>query len=308
MEVTHLDRFEMQSRNKEEILPDFSEGFPYVATCAELDSYLPLGAPWHWHRTVELFYVKSGCVSYSTPNGHWVFPAGSGGMVNANVLHASGISPANRPNIQLLHQFDPVFLAGAAGNALERKYILPVTASGLELLPLFPEHPEERNVLEKIRAAFAIDDRSWGYEFRLRQALTEIWLLLYSLAMPFIDAGPKRAELDAGIKALMVYVHEHYQQPISIDALAASAHVSRRVCFRLFAERLHMTPVAYIREYRLQKACQMLAQTEKTVTQIAYDCGLGSSSYFGKQFRAYTGSTPQEYRRTWHDRDNHARK
>ena len=101
----------------------------------------------------------------------------------------------------------------------------------------------------------------------------------------------------------MVYVHEHYRQPISIDALAQSAHVSRRVCFRLFQEKLHMTPVAYIREYRLQKACQMLVQTQQSVTQIAYDCGLGSSSYFGKQFREYAGCTPQEYRRVWHDRD-----
>lgn len=308
MEVTHLEKFEIQSQNKEEILPDFSGDFPYVATCAELDRYLPLGAPWHWHRTVELFYVKSGSVSYSTPNGKWVFPAGSGGMVNANVLHTSVISPANKPNIQLIHQFDPVFLAGAAGNSLERKYILPLTASALELLPLYPQNPEQNAVLEKILCAFSIDDQAWGYEFRLRQALTEIWLMLFELGRAAIEEKPCRDGLDASMKALMIYVHEHYGQPITIDALAQSAHISRRVCFRLFGERLHMTPVAYIREYRLQKACQMLAQSEKSVTQIAYDCCLGSSSYFGKQFREYMGCSPLEYRREWHNRDNIQRK
>lgn len=308
MAVMHLDKFEMQTQNKEEIIPSFSENFPYIATCAELDRYLPQGAPWHWHRTVELFYVKSGCVEYSTPNGKWTFPAGSGGMVNANVLHASGISPANQPNTQLIHQFDPVFLAGAAGSSLERKYILPVTTSALELIPLYPEDNRQKAVLDKVQQAFSLDDRSWGYEFALRQALTEIWLALFALAGPELEEKPNNAGVDANIKAMMVYVHEHYGQPISIDALAQSAHVSRRVCFRLFREKLHMTPVAYIREYRLQKACQMLAQTQQSITQIAYNCGLGSSSYFGKQFRAYTGCTPQEYRRVWHDRDSIQRK
>ena len=251
----------------------------------------------------ELFYIKSGCVEYSTPNGKWVFPAGSGGIVNANVLHTSQITPATRPNVQLIHLFDPVFLAGAAGSSLERKYILPFTTSALELLPLFPENPEQNAILEKVQAAFAIDDRAWATSFALRQALTEIWLALFALAGPELEEKTQNAGLDASIKALMVYVHEHYRQPISIDALAQSAHVSRRVCFRLFQEKLHMTPVAYIREYRLQKAYQMLVQTQQSVTQIAYDCGLGSSSYFGKQFREYAGCTPQEYRRVWHDRD-----
>lgn len=41
MAVMHLDKFEMQTRNKEKIIPSFSEDFPYIATCAELDRYLP---------------------------------------------------------------------------------------------------------------------------------------------------------------------------------------------------------------------------------------------------------------------------
>ena len=72
-------------------------------------------------------------------------------------------------------------------------------------------------------------------------------------------------------------------------------------CFRLFRETLHMTPIEYIRSYRLQKACQMLANTKDTITQIAYNCGLGSSSHFGKTFREVYHCTPLEYRRNWHD-------
>lgn len=41
MAVMYLDKFEMQTRNKEEIIPSFSEDFPSIATCAEPDRYLP---------------------------------------------------------------------------------------------------------------------------------------------------------------------------------------------------------------------------------------------------------------------------
>ena len=58
-----------------------------------------------------------------------------------------------------------------------------------------------------------------------------------------------------------------------------------------------MTPVEYMRSYRLRKACQMLSGSREPVTQIAYACGLGSSSYFGKVFREQFGCTPAEYRK-----------
>ena len=56
-------------------------------TCAELDKYVGKSVPWHWHKAVELFYMESGALEYHTPKGKLVFPAGSGGFVNSNVLH-----------------------------------------------------------------------------------------------------------------------------------------------------------------------------------------------------------------------------
>ena len=108
---------------------------------------------------------------------------------------------------------------------------------------------------------------------------------------------------DEKMKAMMRYIHAHYPDTISVDRLAKEAHISKRVCYRLFRENLHMSPVGYMTAYRLRKACQRLAETDEPITQIAYSCGLGSSSYFGKLFREHYGCTPAAYRRKWHDRD-----
>ena len=105
------------------------------------------------------------------------------------------------------------------------------------------------------------------------------------------------------VKLMMVYIHEHFAEKISIPELAAAAFLSERECFRIFHDCLHMTPVEYMKNYRLQAACQMLAKGQEPVTSISHACGLGSSSYFGKVFREYMGCTPMEYRCKWQNND-----
>ena len=78
---------------------------------------------------------------------------------------------------------------------------------------------------------------------------------------------------------------------------------SFRECYRVFHNCLHMTPADYIKAYRLQAACRRLAKGQESVTVISHDCGLGSSSYFGKVFREYAHCSPTEYRRKWQNSD-----
>ena len=304
-----LEEINIRDESKEELLPGMALDFPYLATRADLNRYMALGAPWHWHKAVELFYVESGCVEYTTPHGKRTFPAGSGGFVNANVLHMTCVTDGNLPNVQLLHLFDPVFLAGGHGSRIEEKYILPLTsAPDLEILSFSAEDPGQKEILEDILRAFQLSPEEWGYEWRLREALMSIWQKILKQAGPLLGEGPRSEGEDRLVKALMVYIHEHYQNPISIDQLAAYGHISKRSCFRLFQTNLRMTPVEYIREYRLKKACELLADTDTPITQIAYGCGFGSGSYFGKIFRLRFRCTPWEYRRDWHERYKNQRK
>lgn len=85
--MKNIQSIEFYTGSKEELLPGFEKDFPYIASRAELDKYIGGYVPWHWHRTVELFYMESGSIEYDTPRGKILFPAGSGGMINPNVLH-----------------------------------------------------------------------------------------------------------------------------------------------------------------------------------------------------------------------------
>lgn len=278
--------------SREELLPGFAGDFPYIATRAELGSY---EVPWHWHKTAELFIVESGALEYTTPGGSWRFPAGCGGYLNPNVLHTSRVVPGSGETVQLLHLFAPALLSGGAGSRLERKFILPLTASPLELLPL--DAAEHRELLAAIRRAFTLDAAAWDYELSLREALTAIWRQLLVLARPYLQQTPRARESDGQIKAMLRYIYEHYTQDIPVDRLAEAGHVSRRTCFRLFRETLHMTPLEVMRSLRLQEAARLLAESDRSVTDIALACGFDSASYFGRLFAQRYGCAPGQYRK-----------
>ncbi len=291
--------------SREELLPDFNKDFPYIASRAQIDHYAGRFVPWHWHRAVELFYMESGTLTYHTPGGKISFPAGSGGFVNSNILHMTKSLSQAENTIALVHLFDTSLIAGEQGCRIERKYITPLAAaSQIEIIPLFPEDPEAKHILDLILSAFYIPGDTFGCEIRLRQALSEIWLALLERSHSVRLQNSISGRHNDKIKQMMVYIHEHYPEKISVSQLAEAAYLSERECFRVFHDCLHTTPVDYMKSYRLQAACRMLADGREPITAIGHACGIGSSSYFGKVFREYAGCSPSEYRQKWQDCDN----
>ena len=258
--------------------------------------------PWHWHKMVEFFYMESGTLEYHIPGKCLCFPPGSGGFVNANILHMTRPKYSNERTVQLLHIFDPVLIAGEHGGRIEKNYVMPITtSSSFDILLFSPDDPVQTKLLAMIRNAFSVPE-GIGFELKMRNALSDIWLALYNLSGSLPDTGHVR-KTDAKLKHMKTYIYEHYAEKITISELAASVCLSQRECYRVFQENLQTTRGEYLKGYRVQAACQMLAGTDEPIAAVGYGCGLGSSSHFGKIFREMMGCTPRQYRGKWQDYD-----
>ena len=109
--MNHVHGIQYKNNSKEELFPDFGPDFPY--TCS---------------------YVE-----YDTPGEKIVFPEGSGGMVNSNILHSTKSLDPKKDTIQLDHIFDSLLISGQHGSLLDQKYILPFTGSPqAEILSFYP--------------------------------------------------------------------------------------------------------------------------------------------------------------------------
>ncbi len=88
------------------------------------------------------------------------------------------------------------------------------------------------------------------------------------------------------------------EEPISPSILARDTGMSTRQLERLFRRYLSRSPKRYYMELRLQKARNLLMQTDMTVINVALACGFSSPSHFSKCYRAHYNTTPYRERGT----------
>lgn len=93
------------------------------------------------------------------------------------------------------------------------------------------------------------------------------------------------------------YCERHYQEDISLDAIAAEVHITKSWFCSLFKKETGQTFGNYITDLRLKKAATALATTEMKVSQIAEDVGYKNASHFHRAFSEKYQTTPAEYRR-----------
>lgn len=292
----------LKDNSNEEILPDYSVRFPVISSYVELNKYPEKCVPWHWHDTLELFYVEKGKIEYHTPDATHIFPAGTGGIVNSNVLHMTRIRSNAEENIQLIHLFDATLISGERGSLIEEKYVNPfVFNSKIELIPFSPDNAVESEILKLLKESFALDEAESGYELLLRNKLSTIWLMILDMVGENLVSDSVQSKKSQQMKQMLIYVQEHYSEKITIKQLAKAAYLSERACYRIFEECIRMTPMDYVINYRLQMAIQMLLKEQYSLAEISQNCGFGNSSYFGKVFKERIGCTPMEYRRNWQD-------
>ena len=302
--MKHVHGIHYKNNSKEELFPDFGPDFPYTCSYVEFDQCIGGRIPWHWHKEVEMFYIEKGTLEYNTPGGTVIFPAGSGGLVNSNILHATKSLDSKKDTIQLDHIFDTSLISGQHGSLLDQKYILPFTGSPqTEILSFYPRTPKEKRLLKLLRNSFFLSPDEFGYEILLRSALSKLWCLMLSLSRPLLDQKKPRSVSDQKVKSMMEYIREHYSEKLTVSQIALAAYISERECFRIFRQNLGMTPLEYVKNFRIRQACIMLSDPGLSVSYIGQSCGLGSSSYFGKTFREVMGCTPRDYRIKWQNPD-----
>jgi AraC family transcriptional regulator of arabinose operon len=113
------------------------------------------------------------------------------------------------------------------------------------------------------------------------------------------DAGnPKgnEAQLDARIQKALFFMCENASERLTLGRISKACGLSHSRLSHLFAEQVGVTPMAYLENYRLERARELLLLTGKSVAEVAYDVGFANPAYFGRVFRRRFRLAPRAYR------------
>jgi len=141
-----------------------------------------------------------------------------------------------------------------------------------------------------------------------RQAAETIWRLLEGEEFPqriYAGGGQIRergstlstAHTDPVIEKAVAFMEKHLHEKISQEQIASAAHVSKRTLLRRFNEILNNPPTEILRQHRLERAKQLLSNSNMPLVEVALRCGFCDQPQLNRVIKQETGKTPTDYRR-----------
>lgn len=271
---------------------------PFPLACYWHDGETVDRVPWHWHDELETVLVKEGRVAVFVEGERRELGPGEGCFIASGALHNArreGEGPVD------LHSmvFHPRLVGGGVESVFWQGYLQPLLADGANrCVWLSAGVPWEGEALEAMEAAWrACGEEPPGFEFLAREGLSRLIFLLSAHRPAARRAPPEKALRDGErIKAMLRFIQEHYQEELTAARIAGSAAISESECLRCFRSMVGTAPMQYVRQFRVQRAAELLESTEGKIADIGAACGFQEMSYFARTFRAMKGKTPSQYR------------
>jgi len=262
----------------------------------------PAGPAWREVRSLLVYLVAQGREAVTIDGETYVFDPfqfqylvlGSRVQIEAEILEAS----VGRPFLSFALQIDPALVRQVSGAMLERRgtavpsgpaAAFPVQRSCASVL----DQELHGAVLRFLRATRTGMDRRVLAPLYLREMIyrmlqREECARLLALAAAESSASP--------VSAVIEYVRGHLAEPLTVSAMADLASLSPSAFAHLFRDVTGRSPYRLLKEMRLDRATELLADGNLTVTRISKEVGYASVSHFISEFRGRFGLTPRSYR------------
>lgn len=263
------------------------------------DDISALAVPWHWHEELEAIVVESGTARAAVNGEDHLMERGGGCFINAGALHgvwSEGAGPCRLRSVV----FHPRLVGGGVDSILWQKYLEPLLSDpSRPCVCLSGGQAWEAEAAAAIRSAWqACVSEAEGFEFAVREHLSRLIFLL-ARNCPAAEKRPSERALRDGerVKRMLQYIQGHYREELTLAQVAASANLSKSECLRRFRSMTGSTPIQYVKQMRIQRAAELLAATDRMISDIGAECGFQEMSYFARSFRELKGCTPGVYRR-----------
>ena len=245
----------------------------------------------HMHKELELILVLRG-------NGHVsnekaFFPVKQGDVL---LFNSGQIHELNGGDESLL------LLAVQVSRNFCNRYCpqLRNTRFGENLLtPCFPESGLKFLQEAMIKGFSDYMEKSMPGAFGCMAQLNFVFeMLLRHVPHQILDQTQQvnQAKTQERVRRILLYIQEHYREPIRLKDIAILEGLSESHVSRFFREQLNITMQDYLTRLRVEAAMPMLKNTDLSPTSIAYECGFSDPKYMNQGFEKLLGMHPHQWR------------
>ncbi len=246
--------------------------------------------PYHWHPEYEIIRIVKGSLHIKVDGQPHTANQGDILFIQGGTLH--GGVPENCQYECIV--FDMRLLL--SNNKVCNKQIQQLMRHETTICIKLPPDPTLVQSIDKLY--MALRTRKAGYEFITQAAFYQIFGRIIELELLQIHTNQNSVSSIQikRFKDVLNFIEEHYTEQISLDTMAGIAGLSSRYFCRFFRKMTQYTPTEYLNYYRIECACEQLADTHQSITDVALSCGFNDISYFIKAFHKAKGVTPKQYK------------
>ncbi len=240
----------------------------------------------HFHNAVELVYVNQGEIICTIDNREIILREKQLLLINKRVVHKLSFyeSAAKITYIQIdIDKYAP-------------DSIYPINTEHLSKYGIFDTESELYAVFSDIVSE--LQNRHLGYKSYLKSDILRIAAFMTRNNF-ILENNAYIINKDTKIMTAIAYINEHYNSKIYLDEVSQVINIDKFYLCKLFKQVLDMTFIEYVNLIRLTNAEQHLLNSDKSVSEIAFECGFSSTQYFGKLFKKRSGCSPKEYRKLY---------
>lgn len=272
-----------------------SEAFPAAFYTPDL---IDADIAWHWHTEFEVGVVSGGDIELMAGSQRALLHAGDGVFINSGVLHgAINAAPSHHAVLDNI-VFHGRLIAGHEQSVFDKRYVAPVMQDDLLRVVIFRgDDPSAADTLRRLHSAMqAMTKQPTGYEITVRSELSSLFVLLCGMASGDRARGASSVVREKRARSMMDYIHAHFAEQLRLEDVAQAVAVSPNEAMRCFKQILGVSPIQYLKHYRLSRAAHMLKSHDASIAEICEKCGFRDGSYFAKEFRALYRCAPRAYR------------
>ncbi|QBG48804.1 AraC family transcriptional regulator [Verrucomicrobia bacterium S94] len=258
------------------------------------------GLPWHRNEGIELSFLETGSMPFCVDNKELILTPGDFSITRPWQPHRLG-----NPNIGIGKLHWIIIDVGVRQPHQEWKWpdwlvILPDDLAELTACLRENEQPVW-NAGNEIRDCF----RQIGTTTRDRKSLSRLAVytneLLLHLLDLFRDQNVSRTksltDAQRSVELFLESLKASYADEWTLESMAESCGLGVTRFVHYCRQLTNLTPQQYLNQLRLDAAAQLL-KTDKSVTDIAMECGFSTSQYFATAFKKQYGKTPREFRKS----------
>lgn len=251
----------------------------------------PLSAAMHWQDDVEVLSVCRGQVTLTLDGTQWILDAGDAVWINPGQIH--GFDAVGEDARCEVFIFPVQHLLFAWEDHDQQRFLRPLAEGRLGFPMRLPKNSAAWQWQNQI--IFLQKERPAAYEMTTKALLVQLigWLVQQEALIPL---QPDRH--DDVCKQILLYIRQHYMEKITVPMIAQAAAIAPTYFSAFFAKHFCRSFSEYLCSYRIEQACVMLRNTDRTVTEIGLATGFGSGSSFIQKFRKEKGTTPLAYRKS----------